>query len=811
MAVAQGDLLERERELGMLAAAFTAVDADSGGALALVHGEAGVGKTALVRRFCGEHEATTRILWGACEPLFTPRPLGPFLDIAADAEDDRLSALLAAGALPYEVASELVRELAAGPAAILVVEDAHWADEATLDVLRLLSGRLGGVSAFVVVTYRDDELERTHPLRTVLGELATTREVVRVAVSPLSAPAVGLLAAGHSIDPEELYRRTSGNPFFVGEVLAAPATEIPGSVRDAVFARMARLDTRARDLLDAVAVASPRAELWLLEAVAGDSIATLGECLASGMLRLEDDAVVFRHELARLAVEASINPHRRLELHRSALGELRSPPVGGADLARLAHHAEAAGDAAAVLEFAPAAAEQAASLGAHREAAAQYFRALRFADSLDDAKRADLLHRHAYARYVIGEFYAGHRRRARSSRILPPGRRPLGRSGRAPVPLAPPSLCRPDRRGDEGRPRGRGDPRVTTAGTELALAYANLSHLHQHLEDREETIAWAERAIELGDPEAEAYALTNIASAEQLAGRSGARELERAFEIAHEAGLDEHAGRALIGSFWWSSRGRAYSDADRNLDRTLAFCNERGLELWRLFAYAFRSRLQLDRGDWSGGSRLGRRRPPRSPQRAGPPGPRALRGRPGSRAARRPRSLAAARRGVGTRRADRRAAASGTGSCGKGGGCVARSTDVPLVPQLDVQAVRQFVSDLDKRVSVPAEDAELTGLKGLRPQFKPEKPGVQVLRALTVQRIVRALESPQLHRVRVAARAVAPARTVANFGPVIVIRRGANQSRYYTGAKLVRTFGVSDRAGRVIRHRPAPSASSTCS
>ena len=600
MAVAQGDLLERERELGMLAAAFTAVDADSGGALALVHGEAGVGKTALVRRFCGEHEATTRILWGACEPLFTPRPLGPFLDIAADAEDDRLRALLAAGALPYEVASELVRELAAGPAAILVVEDAHWADEATLDVLRLLSGRLGGVSAFVLVTYRDDELERTHPLRTVLGELATTREVVRVAVSPLSGPAVGLLAAGHSIDPEELYRRTSGNPFFVGEVLAAPATEIPGSVRDAVFARMARLDTRARDLLDAVTVASPRAELWLLEAVAGDSIATLGECLASGMLRLEDDAVVFRHELARLAVEASINPHRRLELHRSALGELRSPPVGGADLARLAHHAEAAGDAAAVLEFAPAAAEQAASLGAHREAAAQYFRALRFVDSRDDAKRADLLHRHAYARYVIGEFYAAIDAEQEAVGYF---RRAGDRLGEADALRSLSRLLRYVGQTDEAMKVGHEAVAILESrppGPELALAYANLSHLHQHLEDREETIAWAERAIELGDPEAEAYALTNIASAEQLAGRSGARELERAFEIAHEAGLDEHAGRALIGSFWWSSRGRAYSDADRNLDRTLAFCNERGLELWRLFAYAFRSRLQLDRGDWSG-------------------------------------------------------------------------------------------------------------------------------------------------------------------------------------------------------------------
>jgi predicted ATPase/DNA-binding CsgD family transcriptional regulator len=600
MAVAQGDLLERERELAILAAAFTAVDVDSAGALALVHGEAGVGKTALVRHFCGEHQATTRILWGACESLFTPRPLGPFLDIATAAEDSRLSALLAAGALPYEVASELVRELAAVPAGILVVEDAHWADEATLDVLRLLSGRLSGVSALVVVTYRDDELERTHPLRTVLGELATTRDVVRVAVPPLSAPAVGLLAAGHSIDPAELYRRTSGNPFFVGEVLAAPATEIPGNVRDAVFARMARLDTEPRDLLDAVAVASPRAELWLLEAVAGDSIATLDECLASGMLRLEDDAVVFRHELARLAVEDSINPHRRLELHRSALGELRSPPTGAVDLARLAHHAEAAGDAAAVLEFAPAAAEQAASLGAHREAAAQYSRALRFADSLDDARRADLLHRHAYARYVVGEFSAAVEAEQEAVGYF---RRAGGRLGEADALRSLSRLLRYVGQADEAMKVGHEAVAILESeppGPELALAYANLSHLHQHLEDREETIAWAKRAIELGDPEADAYALTNIASAEHLAGRSGARELERAFEIACEAGLDEHAGRALIGSFWWSSRGRTYSDAGRDLDRTLAFCNERGLELWRLFAYAFRSRRQLDRGDWSG-------------------------------------------------------------------------------------------------------------------------------------------------------------------------------------------------------------------
>jgi len=116
---------------------------------------------------------------------------------------------------------------------------------------------------------------------------------------------------------------------------------------------------------------------------------------------------------------------------------------------------------------------------------------------------------------------------------------------------------------------------------------------------------------------------------------------------------------------------------------------------------------------------------------------------------------------------------------------------VPLEPRVDVERVRQFVKALDARISYPAQDAELSGLVGLVPQFTPEKPGVQVLRALTAQRILRALRTPALRRIRVAVKPVAPKRTVAHFGPVIVIRRGVNELRYYRGAKLVRTFGVA--------------------
>jgi lipoprotein-anchoring transpeptidase ErfK/SrfK len=116
---------------------------------------------------------------------------------------------------------------------------------------------------------------------------------------------------------------------------------------------------------------------------------------------------------------------------------------------------------------------------------------------------------------------------------------------------------------------------------------------------------------------------------------------------------------------------------------------------------------------------------------------------------------------------------------------------VALTPTVDTAAVRQFVRALDKRVSYPAKDAELAGLQGLQPKLVPEQTGVQVLRQLTEQRIVRALQSPQIHRIRVAAKIVTPKRTVADFGPIIVIRRGANELRYYVGAKLVRTFGVA--------------------
>ena len=219
--------------------------------------------------------------------------------------------------------------------------------------MRLLARRVDGLPALVIATYRDVGLDRWHPLRIVLGEIAAVSRIDRLRLAALSQEAVASLAAPHGAMAEELYLKTGGNPFFVTEALAAAEEEIPATVRDAVLGRAARLSPEARMLLDAIAVAGSQAELWLLDALASDGAPHLEEAIGSGIVVSRTRAVAFSHELARLAVEESIPVQRRLALHRAALAALESPPEGAPDPARLAHHAHAAGDAEAVLKFAP--------------------------------------------------------------------------------------------------------------------------------------------------------------------------------------------------------------------------------------------------------------------------------------------------------------------------------------------------------------------------------------------------------------------------------------------------------------------------
>jgi DNA-binding CsgD family transcriptional regulator len=595
-----GELLERSDELAALGDHLAAVRAGDGGRLVLLGGEAGVGKTALARAFCDGAEA--RVLWGGCDALYTPRPLGPFHDLAEQAGGE-LAALVDEGTTPAALVAGLGQELRRGPGSIVVLEDLHWADEATLDAVRLLARRIATMPAVVVVTYRDDELDRTHPLRIVLGELPVARALGRLVIGTLSAEAVAQLAAAHGFDARELHRRTEGNPFFVTEVLAAGGAEVPDTIRDAVLARAARLDGDARGILEAVAIVPHRAELWLLESLADDDLRGLDDCVASGMLRADRDAVAFRHEIARIAIEETLPPERRLRLHRAALAALGKASGRSPDAARLAHHAEAAADTEAVLRHAPHAGEQAAAAGAHREAAAQFARALRFAGDVPPGRRAELLDRRAYECYLTGRVAeAIDARRLGLEEYRRIGDRLREGDTRRWLSRLAWFTCDNATAEDEARqavellePLG--------PGRELAMAYSNVAQLRMLAGDQAGTLDWGRRAIDLaerlGETEILVHALNNVGVAEMRgAGPGGAATLERSLELAREAGLEEHVARAYTNLGSVALRLQEYSLADRWLDLGIAYSHERDLDAWRLYMTGWQARSDLDQGRW---------------------------------------------------------------------------------------------------------------------------------------------------------------------------------------------------------------------
>jgi DNA-binding CsgD family transcriptional regulator/tetratricopeptide (TPR) repeat protein len=386
------DLLERGPVLLELSRYLA--DADKGhGRLVFLGGEAGVGKSWLIRRFAELIRGRTPMLIGSCDPLSTPRPLGPLLDIV-DRLDDRIDFSRSKD----EIFRDMLGAISSSKeTAVLAFEDVHWADEATLDLLRFIARRIEDRRAVLIATFRNDEVGDLHPLRQVLGDTATAPGVRRVTLQPLSISSVRSMAEGSGLDVNELYRQTGGNPFFVSEVLATPNELIPPTVRDAVIARASRLPPSARSVLEAASVIGFRSEPWLLTAIAGDDIQGIEECRECGVLLADDEdgTYTFRHELARIAVLDTVAPHRRRQLNRQLFELLRNHPATQLDAARLAHHADEAGDADAVLEFAPRAAQRAARLSAHRDAIAQYERALRFADRLIPDERTRILDEYA--------------------------------------------------------------------------------------------------------------------------------------------------------------------------------------------------------------------------------------------------------------------------------------------------------------------------------------------------------------------------------------------------------------------------------
>ena len=379
-------LIERESQLAALYQ-YAGEASQGQGRLVLISGEAGVGKSVLLEEFAQELDEA-RWLWSGCDGLFTPAALGPLLDIASRLDGELLQ-LCRAEAKRDQLYGALLRQLSdLRPRTVIAIEDVHWADEATLDLLSYLGRRIQHLGVLLLVTYRDDALVTNDPLRLTFGALASQRATRRLSLPTLSISGVATLANGSGIDPTELHRLTAGNPFFVTELLQAGSDGLPVSVRDAVLARTRTLSTQARDALDTAALIGARMQAELLVSLIDNPLVT-DELISDGLLIKDGDDLRFRHEIARVAIEGAIPPYRKAAIHTKIIEALLAS--GSDDDARLAFHAEGAGNAELVLTYAPRAGRRAAALGARREAAAQYERALRFVPATDVRTRAELL------------------------------------------------------------------------------------------------------------------------------------------------------------------------------------------------------------------------------------------------------------------------------------------------------------------------------------------------------------------------------------------------------------------------------------
>lgn len=598
------ELLEREQFLIELEAILTEIAAGPG-RFVLVSGEAGIGKTTLVERFVEEHKSRARVLWGACDALFTPRPLGPLYDIAHQIQGNLL-ALLEEEAPRASIFSAVLDELGAGPApSITVIEDVHWADEATLDLLKFLGRRINRNNSLLVVTYRDDEVGTDHPLRLVLGDLPH-RSVTRLRLPPLSEAAVEQLAASTGRHTEDLYAVTGGNPFFVTEALASREAGVPVNVRDAVLSRAVRLSPAARALLELASVVPAKTEMWLLNNTIGPDDATLEECVSAGMLRCDNEAIAFRHELARRAVEDSLAAPRRQSLHALVLKALlnRGPE---ALLARIVHHAAEAGDAAVVLEFAPRAAKQAAALSAHRESASHYQTALRYADELAPEERATLLECRSYECYLTNQGEKAVQARREALEIW----KQVGDQARQGA-----NLRWMSRLGWWVGRKAEADRYATEAvavleelppGPELAMAYSNRAQLHMLADEHQEAVLWGTRAItlaqDLGATETLVHALNNVGSSQLLSqDEAGRIKLEESLRLALANGFQEHVARAFTNLADAAVRSRNYELALRYLNDGIAYTSEHDMDSMTLYMRADLARVHFEQGDWDSAS-----------------------------------------------------------------------------------------------------------------------------------------------------------------------------------------------------------------
>ncbi|HKH62861.1 MAG TPA: AAA family ATPase [Flavitalea sp.] len=596
------ELVERAGFLDMLQAKFSTV-AEGEGHCVFVSGEAGIGKTALVKAFCKEQGGDCDIYLGACDALFTPRPLAPLYDIIRQVNSE-----LWPKGHTIEERSELFAEFfhefsKKRGKTLIVFEDIHWADDATFDFIKFFARRITQLGCLFILTYRDD-ISFDHPLRNVLGQLPPA-SFTRMQLNPLSREAVEKMAREKGYSGEDVYGITGGNPFYVNEILSSYSVGIPDNVKDSITSAFNRQEGKTREIWELLSVIPTSFELKYLEKFEPLYATALERCMESKILLVKEGHIMFKHELFRRTIEASLSPLKRIALNKTVLDLFKENFEQHEQLERIIHHAKNANEYELVVCYAPLAARHAALVGAHTESRRLFFTAIEYYQGNDKDVLIEFYEPYAYECYLTNHVKEAIIYSTKSLTIWKEknNKEKIGNCMRF---LS--RLWWLD--GNRKNAEKFGEQAIEVLSDQppsaaKAMAFSNMSQLKMLFDQSAEALAWGEMAISiatnLGDAATLSHALNNVGSIYMNVPSSeqkGIDLLQKSLSIALKNSFHEHAARAYSNLGSNALKLKKYAFAEQTLDEGIRYCEERDLDSSRSIKLSLKSLLNLETGNW---------------------------------------------------------------------------------------------------------------------------------------------------------------------------------------------------------------------
>lgn len=587
-------LLERQNCLTLLGERLRLAEAGCGNVVFVV-GEAGIGKTSLVREFAGSACSAVRVRLAACEDLQSPEPLGLLNDFGLREQGDH-------GCSPLSLFGLALDKIGDAPT-VLIAEDIHWADDASIDFLRFAGRRIADRRQLLIITARDDDLPGIERLRRALQDLPAGLRL-RIDLPRLSEGAVAQMALGAGLAGMPLHELSGGNPLFATELVASRG-RCSGSIRDLVLGRASRLSPVAGELLLLCSVVPRRVAASFIESADPEGRA-IRECIETGLLVIDEGSYSFRHEVTRRVFEGELDPIRRKRYHQRALDYLDRTD---ATAARKLHHAIEAGDLARISMLARDAAREAGSVGAHRQAAQAWKTFIAHTDPDRISELAPAWREYAFELHFTSQIKEAIGACESALRLFRAEQDRIGEGHSLRLLSRFRYLA-----GSRKQSEALGAMAVSVLETEpadpeLAMAYSNLAQLAMLADDPGRAEIWAGKAIALAErfsrEDIVAHALNNLGAA--LQHRRPAEcdaHLDRALALARRSKRDAEVARVYTNRVYAHLSNQRFEAAIDEAEEGIAFCTRHETDFLRDYMIGARALAELLLGRWPDAERL---------------------------------------------------------------------------------------------------------------------------------------------------------------------------------------------------------------